>query len=144
MSLCEPQSPSAPPLTGLADSVLCEIAQALQIFAQTGQSSAIDLRSIPMTDADREALEQRLGHGEVEVTLNVAGKSEIWETGYAGVWWVRHRGADERIAAETIVISTIPAILQTHKDDAEAAAARLAATLAAMPASEYKEDANHV
>ena len=134
----------APPLTGLADSVLSEIAQALQAFAQTGEGSAIDLRSIPMTDADRAVLEQRLGHGEVEVTLNVAGKSEIWETGYAGVWWVRHRGADARIAAETIIINTIPQILQTHKDDAEAAAARLARAVAAMPASEHKEDANHV
>lgn len=144
MSLCEPQSPSTPPLIGLADSVLCEIAQALQAFVQTGETSAIDLRSIPMTDADREVLEERLGHGEVSVTLDVAGNSEIWETGYAGVWWVRHRGADERIAAETIVISTIPDILQTHKDDAEVAAERLAQVVAAMPASEYKEDAHHV
>ena len=43
--------------TGLADSLMQEIAQRLAALAQTGETSAIDLRSLPMTSADRAELE---------------------------------------------------------------------------------------
>ena len=43
-----------------------------------------------MAQVDRDQLEQLLGRGEVQARLEIAGPSEIWETAYAGVWWVRH------------------------------------------------------
>jgi HupH hydrogenase expression protein, C-terminal conserved region len=125
MTFPENMSPYTPPLTGMADSVLSEIADRLQVFALTGETSAIDLRSLPMSDADRSELESQLGHGEVEIKLHAAGISDIWETSFAGVWWVRHFGGDERIAAEEINITSVPDILRAHPDDARAAAARL-------------------
>ncbi|PHR60516.1 MAG: hydrogenase expression/formation protein [Robiginitomaculum sp.] len=112
-------------LTGINDSLLSEIAERLSEFAQTGQSASIDLRSLPMSDADRQDLETRLGHGEVEVKLDVAGLSEIWETSFAGVWWVRHFGGDNHITAEEINIISVPDILHAHQNDARAAASRL-------------------
>ena len=112
--------------TGLAQSVLQEIAQHLSVLAAEGETGAIDLRSLPMTAADRSELEDSLGRGEVEATLNVAGMSEVWETRYSGVWWVRHFGADDKIAAERIEITAIPEILVTHGADIAAAAAALA------------------
>lgn len=120
----------APP-SALADSLLGEIAERLATLASTGQASAIDLRSLPMTRADREALEQRLGRGDVVATLEVAGESELWETGYAGVWWVRHFGAGGTVATERIEITNIPDILLTHDSDIAAAADRLRDDLAA-------------
>ncbi len=116
-------TPSA--LTGVNDSLLSEIADRLGEFAQTGQSASIDLRSLPMSDADREDLKERLGHGEVMVKLDVAGLSEIWETSFAGVWWIRHFGGDDQIAAEEINIVSVPDILHAHQADARAAASRL-------------------
>ncbi len=95
----------AGPRTGMADSLLHEIAERLADLAATGQTSAIDLRSLPMTPADRRELEDRLGRGEIEARLTVGGASEIWETRYAGVWWVRHFGAGDKIAAEQIDIT---------------------------------------
>ena len=47
--------------------------------------------------------------------LKVAGTSEIWETRYAGVWWVRHFGAGDKIAAERIEIAAIPQIFVPHR-----------------------------
>lgn len=130
--------------TGLAEAVLSEIATLLARFAATGETAAVDLRGLPMTDMDRSRLEQLLGHGEVRAEIMVAGRSEIWETGYAGVWWVRHRGSDDRIAAEEIVITAVPAILATHEDDARAASARLAAELAAGAPVGTQEETMHV
>ena len=111
--------------TGMAWSVLTEIGQMLKTLAEKGKAGSIDLRSIPMTDADREHLENILGRGEVRAELDLAGASEVWETAYAGVWWVRHRGAGNKIACEEIAVTPIPEILLTHPVDIEAAASRI-------------------
>jgi hydrogenase-1 operon protein HyaF len=112
----------------MAEPVLREIHARLESFAATGQTGAIDLAGMPLTRADREALEAFLGRGEVSATLDVAGRSEIWETAYSGVWWVRHWGGDA-VASELIEFTAIPEILKTDRTDAAGAVKRLALTL---------------
>jgi hydrogenase-1 operon protein HyaF len=111
--------------TGMAWSVLTEIGRLLENLAANGEPGCIDLRSLPLTDADREELEALLGRGEVRVDLDLAGRSEVWETAYAGAWWIRHRGAGDRIAAELISVCPVPDLLSTHPADIQAAARRL-------------------
>lgn len=125
----DPARVETPTLTGMARAVLVEIAARLTAFVETGAPSAIGLTSIPLTRADREELKARLGRGEVAAAINSAGHTEIWETAYCGVWFVRHYGDGERIAAETIEIAAAPAILAGHPEDRRAAAARLAQDL---------------
>jgi hydrogenase-1 operon protein HyaF len=111
--------------TGMALSVLAEVGRMLEALTGSGQEGSIDLRSLPLSEVDREQLETVLGKGEVRAELNVAGKSEVWETAYSGVWWIRHRGAGGKIASEEISVCRIPEILITHPVDIEAAAGRL-------------------
>ena len=114
----------------IGDSLLVEVAEHLKTFAETGEPHIIDLTSLPMTDADRKALDERLGTGEVKAEIAVIGDSELWETAYAGVWRVRHFGSTrDRAAADQIVIASVPEILRTHREDARAAASRLDAEL---------------
>lgn len=113
------------PRTGLAHALLREIATQLATFVATGESSAIDLRSLPMTDGDRSELEACLGQGEVSAILTVAGTSEIWETAISGVWWVRHKGEGGHVASEEILVARVPDILATHPDDARDGLVRL-------------------
>lgn len=110
--------------TGMAWSILAEIGQLLEALSANGEAGSIDLRSLPMTDADREQLEELLGRGEVRADLDLAGASEVWETSYAGVWWIRHKGARDKIASEEIAVTLVPEILLTHPIDVEAAATR--------------------
>ena len=123
---------AAPGETGLADAVLTEIATALDAFVATKEPALIDLHGIPLTKADRERLESMLGHGEVEARLSVAGETDVWETAYAAVWWVRHKGDGGRVVSEQIAITRVPDILLSHPDDARQAAARLRADLASQ------------
>jgi len=111
--------------TGMAWSVLAEVGRLLETLAASGQPGSIDLRSLPLTDADRAELESLLGQGEVRVEMDLAGRSEVWETGYPGAWWIRHRGAGERLAAEEIAVCAVPEILKAHPADIEMAARRL-------------------
>lgn len=124
-----PRDSAAPCLsehaTGMALSVLTEIHQMLEALAESGQAGSIDLRSLPLSDADRAELEETLGRGEVQAQMDLAGESEVWETTYPGVWWIRHKGAGGKIATEEISVCRIPEILKTHPVDIEAAAARL-------------------
>ena len=111
--------------TGMALSVLAEIGRMLEALSESGQAGAIDLRSLPLSDVDRAQLEEVLGRGEVRAELDIAGESEVWETTYPGVWWIRHRGAGNKIASEEISVCAIPEILITHPVDIKAAAGRL-------------------
>lgn len=111
--------------TGMAHSVLAEVASLLAALAERGETGSVDLRSLPMTDADRNELEELLGRGEVSAELEVAGHSEIWETAYPGAWWVRHRGAGDRISSEEIAVCPVPEILAAHPADISAAAERI-------------------
>ena len=108
---------AAGPEESFAESLILEIAHLLDRLAGSGASGAIDLRSLPMSEADRAELEDFLGRGEVEATLSTAGGSDVRETGYPGVWWICHRGSDGRISSETIEITLIPEILKAHMDD---------------------------
>lgn len=112
-------------ITGMARSLLAEVARMLEALAADGTTSAVDLRSLPMTEADRQQLEETLGRGEVVAELDLAGRSTVWETRYPGVWWIRHRGAGDKVSSEEIAVCRVPDILLSHPADVAVAARRL-------------------
>ncbi len=127
----------------LAHGVLQEIAERLAALVGTGESAAIDLRSLPMTNADRDELERRLGRGEVVATLALGGTSELWEPRYCGVWWVRHFGTGGQIAAERIEIAAVPPMLVAQQADIAAAAARVQADVRRNASTTDRETGAH-
>jgi hydrogenase-1 operon protein HyaF len=124
------------PATSLADAVFAELAHALARLAETGEETVIDLRSLPFGPTDLERLSEKLGTGEVTCTLEVAGRSDVRETGFAGVWWVRHFGDGDDVAAEEVHVTRIPEILVSHPDDVAFAARRIADAVVASTQSE--------
>jgi hydrogenase-1 operon protein HyaF len=78
-----------------------------------------------MNDADRAALKTALGQGEVSITLQSMGESRIYETAYAGIWWLSHFDVEGRLLSELIEICRVPAILVPHQEDIARAAATL-------------------
>lgn len=117
--------------TGMGEAVLHEVLAGLNLFLQQGETRAIDLRGLPLTAADRDELDAYLGRGEVEVTLNVAGRSVAWETGYPGVWRVQHHDESGLPVAETIEITRIPELLLSPLEDVANAKQRLERDLSA-------------
>ncbi len=115
--------------SSFTEAVLREIRHLMQRLIETGETGIVDLRSLPMSDWDRQELAARLGEGEVKAVANVAGVSTLWETQFAGVWWVRHEGADGRIAAEQVVVARAPEFLLAHPADISAAQRRLSEIL---------------
>ena len=123
-------------VTGMALSIMAEVAGMLQALADKGETGSIDLRSLPLTDADREQLEELMGRGEVKAELEVSGDSTVWETSYPGAWWIRHRGAGGKISSEEITICPVPAIFSAHPADIEAAVNRIKNAIAELNPSQ--------
>lgn len=108
---------AAPYLTGNVLPLLNEIRHALELLLATGETTAIDLRGIPMAPGEEDYLLMQLGSGEVRAVIDALGPSEILETRYPGVWLVTHYNAEEDIVARFIEITEIPDLLKSQQDD---------------------------
>jgi hydrogenase-1 operon protein HyaF len=102
---------------GLVDALIMEVAGLLQGLVEHGEAGIIDLLGLPLSPSCVAALEQRLGPGEITVQLDAAGRSEIRETGFPGVWWTRHADEAGRVIALLIEVAFVPAILRADVDD---------------------------
>lgn len=103
--------------TGIAGAVLAELRDHLQNLAEHGTTHCIDLRSLPMNDADINELADQLGVGEVKASIKSIGSSSIRETAYRGIWWIIHYGEDKAVLSELIEVTQVPEILVTHEDE---------------------------
>ena len=106
--------------------LLNEIRHALEKLLATGETSAIDLRSIPLAPGEEEQIEAALGAGEISAELDAMGPSEIRETGYPGVWLVTHFNVDRQLMGKFIEITRVPDLLKSQDVDIADGLLRLA------------------
>jgi len=104
-------------LTWNARPILYEVRHALEELLQSGETSIIDLRSIPLAPGEEETILKTLGQGEVHARLDALGPSDIYETRYAGVWLITHYNEDEAIVSRFIEITKLPDILKSQRED---------------------------
>lgn len=112
-------------LGGGVAAILAELAARLERLATHGDPSLIDLRSLPVSPADRIELLEVLGRGEVTATVDAQGASTLRETAFAGIWWIEHRDREEKITAELFDVTLVPKILATSPEDVSLAAVAL-------------------
>ncbi len=109
--------------------LLHEVKHALDTLINTGETSVIDLRSIPLAPGEEEKILNTLGQGEVAAELYALGLSEVIETQYAGVWLVTHYNDDKEIIGRFIEVTTMPDILRSQTQDVTFAYERLSEDL---------------
>ena len=97
--------------------IMHEIRHALQRLVEDGESSVIDLRSVPLAPGEEESIINTLGQGEVFAHLHALGPSEIYETRYTGVWMVTHFNESQSIVSRFIEIIEIPEVLKSQHQD---------------------------
>ena len=104
-------------LTWNAQPILFEVRHALEALLESGQTSMIDLRSIPLAPGEETAIIETLGQGEVHAHLDALGRSEIYETRYPGVWLVSHYNEAGDLVSRFIEITQLPDILSSQHED---------------------------
>jgi hydrogenase-1 operon protein HyaF len=122
-------------LGGGVGAILAELAASLERLAVDGATALIDLRSLPLSAADRSNLIEALGRGEVHATLDAQGVSTLRETAFAGVWWTEHRNRDGAVTAELLEVTLSPPILLADPQDVALAAAALRRRIGATGAT---------
>ena len=104
-------------LTLNVEPILHEIRHALKKLVDRGESSIIDLRSIPLAPGEEETIILTLGKGEVDAKLNALGPSEIYESRFAGVWIVTHFNENDSIVSRFIEVTVFPDVLKSQHED---------------------------
>ena len=104
-------------LTSNVIALLNEITTLQAAYLEAGEVGQIDLKSLPLTEAEYETLKTILAEGEVNATVDTLGQSQIQETQIPGVWWVRHHDINNNLIAEIIEICRIPEILCVENED---------------------------
>jgi len=112
-------------LTHNVKPLLHEIKHALDTLIETGKSTMIDLRSIPLAPGEEEKILNTLGQGEVQAQLNALGLSQIIETQYPGVWIVTHYNDEQHVTSRFIEVTTMPEILCSQTEDIMEAYSRI-------------------
>lgn len=119
-------APAAEPgLSGNAPPLLHELAQQLRQLLDSDVSSAIDLGALPLTPGDLAWLKERLGQGEISITLQANGESTLAETACPGIWWVTHRNEKGVVGSEFLEVAYVPALVKAHPGDVELGLERL-------------------
>ena len=104
-------------LTWNVKPILHEIRHALEKLSDSGETSIIDLRSIPLAPGEEQTIIDTLGHGEVHARLDALGPSEIYETQFAGVWLVTHYNEADSIVSRFIEVTELPDVLKSQRED---------------------------
>jgi hydrogenase-1 operon protein HyaF len=121
--------------TGNRQPLLHEIRHALARLLETGESTSIDLKSLPIAPTEIEALETALGRGEVIAEINAFGRSDIRETASAGVWIVEHFNNEDELMTKHIEITHVPEILCSQAADIAQSLRQLEQKLTREPGS---------
>jgi hypothetical protein len=113
------QTPT-PDDVAIAQSILHEIHAMLERLLGEGEEGAIDLRGYPaLNPASLALLESWLPLGEVSAVVTGVGRTEVRETAYKGVWWLVYRHEDGDVVTESILVTEVPEILKSQKEDIE-------------------------
>jgi hydrogenase-1 operon protein HyaF len=72
---------------------------------------------LPLTPADLDWLHDKLGEGEIVVTLQASGESSLNETTCPGVWWVTHRNEHGAVTSQFIEVAFVPELVKAHPQD---------------------------
>jgi hydrogenase-1 operon protein HyaF len=97
--------------------LLHEIKHALQRLLETGESTTIDLGSIPLAPGEFEKIDGALGTGEVKAALEAIGPSQIYETQFSGVWRITHLNATNEVVGRYVEVTRMPEILLAQEAD---------------------------
>lgn len=106
-----------PGLTGNAPPLLRELHERLRNLLDSGVSSSIDLSALPLTPADLDWLREKLGQGEITVTLQANGESTLEETACPGVWWITHHNEQGALTAQFLEVAFVPELVKADPQD---------------------------
>lgn len=97
--------------------ILVELESQLDNFVADGTTNSINLTLLPLSDADVEFLDQRLGRGPVDILSRAYGKCQVISTQTPNVWWVRYYNSMNTLILNTLEVVDVPAVVAAAPED---------------------------
>lgn len=110
--------------------ILVELESQHGIYKSEGKSHSINLSLLPMSEAELEFLDARLGRGPVDVLSRAYGKCQISSTLTPDIWWVRYYNSMGTLILNSLEVVDIPAVIRAAHEDLRDSARRLHEILA--------------
>jgi len=131
---------SGRPVDAGADNIPADVMNALPIlvelqshcaeYGETQKPHEINLTLLPLSDADLEFLDQRLGRGPIDTLSRAYGKCQVISTLTPNVWWVRYYNSMGTLILNTVAVVDVPTVLCAAPEDLCDSATRLEGILA--------------
>jgi len=100
--------------------ILYEIYENLKEFLRTRKKYTIYTNKIPLTEEDRQFLNDVLGKGEIKIKIDSKLQPAEWrETRISGVWIGIIYDKNKNPVLETIEITDFPELAKSQKEDIE-------------------------
>ena len=110
--------------------ILIELESHVAEYERNRSTHAINLTLLPLSDADVEFLDKRLGRGPVDILSRAYGKCQIISTLTPNVWWVRYYNSMSSLILNTLEVTDAPKVVCAAPEDLSDSAKRLDQILA--------------
>jgi len=89
------------------------------------EAHSINLSLLPLSEAELEFLDERLGRGPVDVLSRAYGKCQVIGTATANLWWVRYYNSMGVLILNTLEVVDVPSVVAAAPEDLTDSAERL-------------------
>lgn len=105
--------------------ILVELEAHCAEFADSATPNVINLTLLPLSEADLEFIDKRLGRGPVDTLSRAYGKCQVSSTLTPNVWWVRYYNSMDTLILNTIEVIGVPEAISAAPEDLRDSATRL-------------------
>lgn len=110
--------------------ILTELEYQSERFNQDGVPHSVNLSLLPLSEAELEFLDHRLGRGAVDILSRSYGKCQIISTRSRNVWWVRYYNSMDILILNSLDVADVPVVVNAAAEDLCDSAQRLDEILA--------------
>ena len=105
--------------------ILVELEAHCAEFSDSATPNVINLTLLPLSEADLEFIDKRLGRGPVDTLSRAYGKCQVSSTLTPNVWWVRYYNSMGTLILNTIEVTDVPEAISAAPEDLRDSATRL-------------------
>ena len=109
--------------------ILVELASHCEAYERKAAPHSINLSLLPLSEAELEFLDERLGRGPVDILSRAYGKCQVISTNTANAWWVRYYNSMGTLILNTLEVTDVPQVVAAAPEDLADSVERLAQIL---------------
>ena len=105
--------------------ILVELESHSAAFERDGTPHSINLSLLPLSEAEQEFIDHRLGRGTVDILSRAYGKCQVISTQAPNVWWVRYYNSMGTPILNSLEVIDVPVVVKAAAEDLQDSAVRL-------------------